>query len=61
VIVPTADDLVPGTTDPLSDEGIVKLRSNASGCSAMLSLVTGTLIVVVVAPAGKVAVIGVEV
>ena len=60
-MVPTADVIVPGTTEPLSDDGIVKLRSNVSGCSAILSLVTGTLIVVVVVPAGKVAVIGLEV
>ena len=60
-MVPTADVIVPGTTEPFSDDGIVKLRSNVSGFSAMLSLVTGTLIVVVVVPAGKVAVIGLEV
>ena len=58
---PTAVAMFPGTTSPLSAEGIVKLRSNVSDCSAILSIVTGTLIVVVVAPAVKVAVIGVEV
>ena len=61
MIVPTAEVIVPGTTELLNSEGIVKLRSNVSIPSAMLSLVTGTSIVVVVAPAGKVAVMGVEV
>ena len=58
---PTAVAMFPGTTSPLSAGGIVKLRPNVSDCSAILSIVTGTLIVVVVAPAVKVAVIGVEV
>ena len=60
-MVPTADVILPETTEPFSDDGIVKLRSNFSGCSAMLSLVTVTLIVVVVVPAGKVEVIRLEV
>jgi len=60
-MVPVAAVIIPGTTFPLRDEGMVKLRSNVSDGSTILSIVTVTLIVVVVAPAGKVAVIGVEV
>ena len=60
-MVPTADVIVPGTTEPLNDGGIVKLRSNVSGCSAILSLAIGTLMIVVVVPAVKVAMIGLEV
>ena len=52
--------MLPGTTR-LSDEGIVKVRSNVSGPSDMSSILTGTSIVVLVVPAVKVAVIGVEV
>ena len=58
---PTAAAMFPETTSPLSAGGIVKLRSNVSDCSAILSIVTGTLIVVLLVPAVKVAVIGVEV
>ena len=61
VMLPVASTIFPGITSSLSDEGIVKLRSNVSGPSATLSLVTGTLTVVLVVPAVKVAVIGVEV
>ena len=50
----------PGATR-FSDGGIVKRRSNVSGISVILSLVTGTLNVVLLVPAVKVAVIGVEV
>ena len=60
-MMPIAVVILPGTTSPLRENGMVKLRSNVSNCSAILSIVTGTLIVVVVAPAVKVAVIGVEV
>ena len=50
----------PGTTR-LSDEGMVNRRSNVSESSVVLSLITGTSIVVLVVPAVKVAVIGIEV
>ena len=38
--------------------GIVNLNSNVSHCSKILSLVIGTLIVMLVVPAGNVAFIG---
>jgi len=60
-MMPTAVVVIPRTTSPLSTGGMMKLRSNVSGGSTIVSIVTVTLIVVVVAPAGKVAVIGVEV
>ena len=44
----------------LSDEGITILRLNISVPSTILSLVTGTLIVVVLDLAAKVAVMGLE-
>jgi len=61
VIVTTALFILPGTTTALNDDGIIKLRLNDSGPSTILSLVTGILIVVLVVPAVKVVVIGVEV
>ena len=60
-MVPVAAVILPGTTSPLRNGGMVKLRSNVSDCSAILSIVTGTLTVILLVPAGKVAVIGVEV
>ena len=48
-------------TLPFSDEGILRVRLKISISSAILSLVTGTSIVVILAPIAKVAVIGVEV
>ena len=57
----TAVGIFPGITSPLSAGGMVKLKSNVSDCSTILSMVIGTLIVVLSSPAGKVAVIGVEV
>ena len=60
-MLPVAVLIFPGKTFSLSDEGIVKLRSNISGPSAMLSVATEILIVVLVVPAVKVAVIGVVV
>ena len=60
-MLPIAVVVTPGITSSLSAGGMVKLRPNVSDCSTILSIVTGTLIVVVVAPAMKVAVIGVEV
>ena len=45
----------------LSDEGFIILRSNISVPSTTSSIVTGTLIVVTLVSAAKVAVIGVEV
>ena len=57
---PMALVMSPGTTR-LSDGGIVKVRSNVSAPSAISSVLTGILIVVLVVPAVKVAVIGVEV
>ena len=61
VILPTAVVMFPGITQLLSDEGIVKLRSNVSDSSAITSLVNDTLIVVLFVLAAKVAIIGVEV
>jgi len=60
-MVPVAAVILPGTTSPLRDGGMVKLRSNVSDCSAILSTVTGTSTVTLLVPAVKVAVIGVEV
>ena len=60
VIFPTASVIVPGITRPLNDEGMDKLRLKVSGPSATLSLINGTLTVVLVVPAVKVAMIGVE-
>lgn len=45
---------------PVNNGGIVMLRSNVSVSSILLSLAIGTLIVVLLVPARKVAVIGVE-
>ena len=53
--------MLPGFTRLLSDEGKVKLRLKVSLSSTILSIVTGTLIVVLSVPIEKVAVIGVEV
>ena len=61
VITPAALVILLGITWPLSEGGIIKVRSNVSDCSAILSLVIGTLIVVLVELAAKVAVIGVEI
>jgi len=61
VMFPTAIPIFPKMTSPLSAGGMLRPRSNVSDCSAIVSIVTATLIVVVVALAGKVAVIGVEV
>lgn len=60
-MVATAVIILPGIILPLSNEGMVKLRLNFSGSSAMLSLDIGTLIVVSVDPAVKVALIGSEI
>ena len=60
-MVPVAVVILPGTTSPLRKTGIVKERSNVSSGSIIVSIVTGTLTVVLVVPAVKVAVIGVEV
>ena len=60
-MLPTAVSVAPKTTSPLSAGGMVKLRSNVSAGSTILSMVTGTLIVVNISPAVKVAVIGSEV
>ena len=59
IILQTALLIVPGITWPFMINK-AKLRSNVSNLSAILSLVTGTLIVVLVDPAVKVALIGVE-
>lgn len=52
--------IVPEITRPLSDEGMMKLRSNVSDGSAIASVVSDTLIVALLVPAAKVVVIGVE-
>ena len=60
-MLPTVLLMLPGNTD-FNDGGIVRIRSNVSKSSSeIISLVTGILIVVLLVPAGKVAVIGVEV
>ena len=58
-ILPTVLSMLPGST-AFNDEGMVNLRSNVSESSEIMSLVTDTLIIVILVPAGKVAVIGVE-
>ena len=60
-MLPTAVAISPGTTFPFNAGGMVILRVNVSECSKILSIVTGISIVVLVVPAVKVAVIGVEV
>ena len=57
---PMALVIAPGITQPLNDEGIVKLRSNVSGPSAILSLINGTLTVALVDIAEMVAMREVE-
>lgn len=52
--------LSPRKSLPRSEEGIIMLRLNVSVSSASVSLVIGTLIIVLVVPAVKVAVIAVE-
>jgi len=61
VIVAVAVLIVPGVTLLPNDERIVKPRLNVSGFSAISSMFTDILIVVLSVPAVKVAVIGVEV
>ena len=60
VILQIALVISPGMTRPSNGEGMVMLRSNVSDSSAMLSIVTDTLTTVIVEPAIKVAVIGLE-
>jgi len=50
----------PAITTSFIDIGIVKFKLNISHCSRILSLITGILIVALLAPARNVALIGVE-
>ena len=59
IIIPVALVTEPATTPGLSDDGTFKLILNISSPSTMLSIVTATLTVVLVALAGIVAVRGV--
>ena len=59
-IIPVALVTEPATIPGPSDDGIFKLILNISSPSAILSLITGILTVVLVAPAGIVAIRGVE-
>ena len=59
IIIPVALVTGPATTPGPSDDDTVKLILNISSPSTMLSLVTATLTVVLVAPAGIVAVRGI--
>ena len=59
IIVPVARITEPATISGLSDDGTSKLIVNISSPSTMLSFVTATLTVVLVAPAGIVAMRGV--
>ena len=61
IIVATVVGISPGTSKLLSDGGMVNLMVKVSDPSAISSIVTGTSIVVLVVPAVKVAVIGLEV
>ena len=60
VMFPIALVIVPNSTCPLNDGGMVILRSNVSSPSAILSLINGILTVVLLVTAVKVALIGVE-
>ena len=55
IIIPVALVIGPATTPGPSDDGTFKLILNISSPSTMLSFVTATLTVVLVAPAGIVA------
>ena len=59
IIIPVALVIEPATTPGPSDDGTFKLILNISSPSTMLSFVTATLTVVLVAPAGIVAMRGV--
>jgi len=61
IMVAIVVTISPGTSSLFSDGGMVNLTANVSDPSAISSIVTGILIVVLVVPAVKVAVIGVEV
>ena len=56
IIIPVELVIEPATTPGPSDDGIFKLILNISSPSTMLSFVTATLTVVLVAPAGIVAI-----
>ena len=60
VILTIALAIVPEITRSFNDEGMVKLRSNASDLSETSSSFTGTLTIVLVDPAVKVALSGAE-
>ena len=59
IIIPVALVIEPATTAGPNDDGTFKLILNISSSSTMLSFVTATLTVVLVAPAGIVAMRGV--
>ena len=59
-MVPVAVVILPGTTLSLSNERMVKVRLNVSEVSVTLSMFTVILISMIVDPAVKVTLIGVE-
>ena len=60
MIIPIDVICLPAITTSLIDAGIVKFNRNVSHCSKMLSLVIGTLIILLVVPAWNMALIGEE-
>ena len=56
VITPTAVSLLAAVIAGASDDGTVNAKLNSSGPSAIVSLITRTLILLVVSPTGNVAV-----
>ena len=57
-MTPTAVSLSPAVIDGASDDGTVNVRSKSSGPSPMLSIITGTLTLLIVIPLANVAVSG---
>ena len=55
-MIPTAVSLSPAVIDGASDDGTVNVKSNASFPSATLSLITGTLTLLIVTPLANVAI-----
>ena len=56
LMIPTALSLVPAVIPGLSDGGTVNINSNSSGPSAISSLITGTLTLLIIIPLPNVAV-----
>ena len=55
-MTPTAAFLLPAVIAGLSDNGTVNVKSNSSFPSALLSLITGTLTLLIVIPLANVAI-----